>query len=261
MGRLPFSLADMEKAFSVAVPKAELSLNWEAFQLGREWVISGSLPKETTEDLSQVEKSVALSAYTWQRKDRIIRLWKAHTEVLKFHFPNIPVTHLARYVHDLLVFDQGANYAAFLEDALVLKQKYSTDAEIALRTLARTYFIKDEIFVSHQMISPMKKEADKAFYKNLGKSFDVVHINRPSFDVAGRKIEFDFSPRPWMLKLMRHMRFLRLTLKDWHKREKEISSNIRRELLQGATSIRVRELDSVKGYREVRYKSAERYRV
>ena len=173
----------------------------------------------------------------------------------------IDQANLARYVHDLLVFDQGKSYAAFLEDAITLKQKYSTDQEIALRTLVKTYFIKDEVFVSHQMISPLKLEADKEMYDTLGKSFSVVHINRPSFDVSGKKIEFDFSPRPWMLKLMRHMRLLRLMLKDWHKREKEISATIRSELLQGANPKRLRELDSIKGYREVRYKSAQRYGV
>jgi indolepyruvate ferredoxin oxidoreductase len=109
------------------------------------------------------------------------------------------------------------------------------------------------------MISPLKLEADKEMYGTLGKSHKVIHINRPSFDVSGKKIEFDFSPRPWMLKLMRHMRFLRLTLKEWHKREKEISNSIRSELLQGASPKRLRELDSIKGYREVRYKSAKRY--
>ncbi|MFL5784152.1 MAG: 2-oxoacid:acceptor oxidoreductase family protein [Bacteriovoracaceae bacterium] len=261
-GRLPFTLEDLERAFASAVPKNELSLNWEAFQLGREWVLSGTVTAERSSEHPRLEKSVALAAYPWQRKDRIIRLWKAHTEVLKFHFPQIEQVHLARFVHDLLVFDQGLTYAQFLEDAIALKSKYqAADQEIALRTLVRTYFIKDEVFVSHQMISPLKLEADKEMYKNLGKSYSVVHINRPSFDVNGKKIEFDFSPRPWMLKLMRHMRFLRLMLTDWHKREKEISSNIRRQLLTGVSSQRLRELDSVKGYREVRYKSAKRFGV
>ncbi len=202
-----------------------------------------------------------MAAYPWQRKDRMIRLWTAHTEVLAFHFPAIHKEHLARYVHDIIVFDQGKSFAAFLENALVIKQKYTADAEIALRTLVRTYFIKDEVFVSHLMISPMKVAADKEAYSHLGTGFEIVHINRPSFDVGGKKIEFDFSPRPWMLKVMRHFRILRMFLKDWHTREKEIAANIRSELMAGVSTSRVRELDSVKGYRQVRYQSAETYKV
>lgn len=260
-GMLPFEISDLEKAFAASVPKAELALNWEAFQLGREWVISGAGPREKVAKLDRLEKSVSLSAYPWQRKDRMIRTWKAHTEVLKFHFPAIQTYHLARYVHDLLVFDQGKTYAAFLEDAIALKDKYSQGLEIALRTLARTYFIKDEVFVSHLMISPVKTGSDQEAYKLLGTKFDVVHINRPAFDIGGRKIEFDFSPRPWMLKIMRHLRILRLLMPEWHKKERAISARIRSELLQGVSGERLRELDSVKGYREVRYKAAEKYKV
>ncbi|MES2529273.1 MAG: 2-oxoacid:acceptor oxidoreductase family protein [Bdellovibrionota bacterium] len=259
-GRLPFSLGDMEKAISVAVPKAEIGLNLEAFQLGREWVTEGHHPSAPAKP-NHLEESVALAAYPWQRKDRMIRTWKANSEVLSFHYPAISKDHIGRYVHDLIVFDQGKNFSAFLEDAIVLKQKYQVDAEIALRTLARTYFIKDEVFVSHVMISPVKTEADKEQYGTLGTSFEIVHINRPAFDIAGKKIEFDFSPRPWMLKIMRHLRLLRMVLPDWHKKEKEISSKIRAELLSGASAQRLRELDSVKGYREVRYAAARKYKV
>lgn len=260
-GRIPFSVDDMMKAFEVAVPKAEFKPNWEAFQLGREWILSGSTLTVPTKHPERLEKSVALVAYPWQRKEKFIALWRSHTETLKHHFPEIDNDHLAQYVHDILVFDQGASFAAFLEDALVLRKLYAKDADISLRTLARTYFIKDEVFVSHVMISPVKTEADKLTYNHLGTSFEVVHINRPAFDVAGKKIEFDFSPKPWMLKIMRHFRILRKLLPEWHRKEKEISAAIRRELLQGATPIRLRELDSVKGYREVRYAAAKKYKV
>ncbi len=260
-GRIPFDLPDMEKALRESVPKAEFQTNWEAFTLGREWVLSLQVPTTVVKHPGRLEKSVGLAAYPWQREERMINLWKAHTETLRLHFPEIVAEYLARYAHDMIVFDQGKNFARFLEDALVIKEKYPADKEIALRTLARTYFIKDEVFVSHAMISPVKTEEDRENYGSLGTGFDVIHINRPAFDIAGKKIEFDFSPRPWMLRLMRHFRILRLVLPDWHKKEKEISSNIRKEILKGASSRRLRELDSVKGYREVRYAAARKYGV
>ncbi len=261
MGRLPFSLEDMNRAVEASVPKAEIKLNKDAFTLGREWVISGSSEVIKPSLTPALKASVGLAAYPWQRQDKFIRLWASHTEVLSFHFPTLSKEHLARYVHDLLVFDQGLSFAAFLEDALVLKKKYQDDIGIALRTLVRTYFIKDEVFVSHLMISPLKTEKDHENYGNLGSGFKVIHINRPAFDVGGKKIEFDFSPRPWMLKIMRHLRILRLLMPDWHKKEKEIASTIRTQLLQGVSGQRLRELESVKGYREVRYAAALKYKV
>lgn len=260
-GRIPFTLSDMEKAFAEAVPKAELETNLEAFHLGREWVISSHAPSLPVSHPERLVKSIGLTAYPWQRAERMIGLWKGHVKTLELHFPDIPPEHISRYVHDIIVFDHGKNFAQFLEDALIIKEKYTSDREIALKTLARTYFIKDEVFVSHAMISPMKSETDKENYSQLGTSFEVVHINRPAFDIAGRKIEFDFSPRPWMLKVMRHFRMLRVLLPDWHKKEKEISAKIRNELLKGVSSRRLRELDSVKGYREVRYAAARKYGV
>lgn len=260
-GMLPFEISDLEKAFAASIPKGELAFNWEAFHLGREWVISGIRSKEKSANLDALERSVSMTAYPWQRKDRMVRTWKANTDVMKFHFPEVPVAHLARYIHDLLVFDQGKAYAAFLEDALILKNKYSQGLEVALRTLAKTYFIKDEVFVSHLMISPVKTDLDQENYKHLGTKFEVIHINRPAFQIGGKKIEFDFSPRPWMLKIMRHLRILRILMPNWHMKEREISASIRRELLVGVGQERLRELESVKGYRDVRYQAAQKYQV
>ena len=94
--------------------------------------------------------------------------------------------------------------------------------EIALRVFGKTYFIKDEVWCSHQMISPLKESQDQQSWKNLGKSFSITRINRPHFDVFGKEIEFDFSPKRWMLTLMRHFRLLRaLTANVAFPREKD----------------------------------------
>jgi indolepyruvate ferredoxin oxidoreductase len=63
-----------------------------------------------------------------------------------------------------------------------------------------------------------------------------------------------------MLRIMKHLRSLRLLMPDWHKKEKEISLLIRKELLKGnLRRSRLLELDSIKGYREVRYQAAMKY--
>jgi indolepyruvate ferredoxin oxidoreductase len=128
---------------------------------------------------------------------------------------------------------------------------------VALRTLAKTYWIKDEVFVAHLMTSPMKTLRDRESYGNLGTKFKVKHINRPSFVVLGKKIEFDFSPQIWMLKIMRQLRGLRQLMPQWHKEERRIAARIRSELLTANhTWETLKKLDNIKGYREVRIANA-----
>ena len=266
-GKLPFTLEDLEAAIKKSVPKAELAPNWEAFMMGRDWfeshkahpVETVSIQKDETADL--FSQSAELISYPWQSKDKHVNILKSYTKLMGEHFPDIPDGHLSQYIHDILVFDQGQSLATFYQNAIDLKKHYqSEDLQIALRTLAKTFWIKDEVFVSHLMISPLKTHKDEKLYKDLGTSFEVVHINRPAFELWGRKIEFDFSPKPWMLKLMRHMRVLRKLMPDWHKEEKQIASTIRQKLLNSSLSLKqLKELDSIKGYRQYRYQSAHQY--
>ena len=173
----------------------------------------------------------------------------------------IPKSYLAHYIHDILVFDLGKGLSDFYQNAIDLKKLYSgEELTVALRTLAKTYWIKDEVFVSHQMVSPMKLELDKEKYQELGSSFEVVHINRPAFELMGRKIEFDFSPKPWMLHIMKHFRILRKLMPAWHHEERRISASIRKQLLEKVQPLKhLKELDSIKGYRQIRYQHAKMY--
>lgn len=261
-GRLPFEEKDLQNAFKAAVPKAEFEANWEAFNMGRDWLNRKTSVKKTSvmENLKLWEESVGLAAYPWQRSEKFVNLWASYTKMIHEQLPEIELSHIRQYVHDLIVFDQGKHLNSFYEDILSLKKLFSgEDLKVALRAISKTYWIKDEVFVSHLMISPLKTEMDRERYKSLGTSFEVVHINRPSFDVAGKKIEFDFSPKVWMLKVMKNFRILRLLMSEWHKTEKEISKTIRDEILRGVNSKRLLELDNIKGYREVRYKHASKY--
>ena len=255
-GLLPFELADMELAFKAATPKAEFDNNWKAFHMGRMYIespIEVSVVKNSFKEL--VVESVKMARYPWQSRERFEALFTAYETLFKEKFPEINVEHSMRYLHDIIVFDHGHKLGEFYQQALDLQKMYQGESfAIALRTLAKTYFIKDEIFVSHAMISPIKQNADFNRYVDQGTSFEVKYINRPSFDIAGRKIEFDLSPKPWMLSIMRHLRLLRLILRQWHLKEKRMNLLIRRDLLAGVDLKRLRQLDSIKGYREVRYK-------
>ena len=255
-GLIPFTLSDMEKAFKSATPKSEFENNWKAFQMGRMY-IENPFEVEASKDQSRelTIESVKMASYPWQNKERFELLFTAFESLFLEKFPELDPSHIHRYLHDLIIFDQGKNLTAFYQNALELKNKYEGESfQIAMRTLVKTYFIKDEVFVSQAMISPLKQNDDFYRYYDLGTSFTVKHINRPSFDIGSKKIEFDFSPKPWMLNIMRHMRILRLILSTWHSKEKKINETIRNDLLAGVDLKRLKEIDGIKGYREVRYK-------
>jgi indolepyruvate ferredoxin oxidoreductase len=267
-GLLPFALSSLELAIENAVPKAEVANNLKAFTKGRELAelkmqTAGSQDQEFSE--ADYLESMLFSIYPWQSPKRFKGLFKTYLLQFQTHFPELKQVHLAQYLHDLFVYDQGQNIAQLFEDFKILKEKYNQkEFIIAAATLVKNYWIKDEVFVSHQMISPLKMKRDRKMYAQLGTEFKVRHINRPAFDVFGKKIEFDLSPRRWMFSIMRHLRILRILLPSWHKREKEISLRIRTELLSGLEQHqnkyqRIKELASIKGYREIRYAKAKEY--
>jgi indolepyruvate ferredoxin oxidoreductase len=267
-GLLPFSAEDMQKAFKGAIPGGEYAVNWEAFQWGRQWWHEGGTerPKAEEDVLPLMAKSVSLVRYPWQNGQRFVNLYNNYRREGERLMPHIPAAHWAQYVHDMMVYDQGIRIGEFLADVASLKELQLTHDEsaIAVRALAKTYWIKDEVYVSHLMVSPLKVWRDKSRYSKLGRGHKVIHINRPAFDVLGKKVEFDFSPKNWMLNLMRRMRILRKLMPQWHKKERAIAQEIRAQLLsmsklsEGVRRARLMELDNIKGYREVRYQKAQR---
>ncbi len=261
MGLIPFSLNDLEEAFARTMKKAELENNLLAFSLGRRLALGEDLRIES-------KKTPAIDLLFSSLKESSLFSGSALVEKAKHALHELKTIaegkgvkeeFLARYIHDLLIFDRGLKLENFLSEARKLAVLYK-DPELfsmALRTMAKTYFIKDEVFIAHMMVSPMRRLEDEKNYRELGTSYKKVFINRPSFDLGDKKIEFDFSPRPWMLKSMRHMRFLRSVLPAWHKEERRIADEVRSRILGKSLDFKeLRSLENIKGYRQVRYDMA-----
>ncbi len=261
-GLIPFTLEDLTDAFKRTMKKNEVESNLAAFQHGRQLalnsVVENASLKSNIEDIlkKSINESSIFSANKWTQ------LFDHSFVKLQSLFGDLNSDYLKQYIHDFIIYDRNESLPSFFKDAEVLCKLYSEkskeDKLMALRTLVKTYIVKDEVYVAHLMVSPMRKLSDQLEYQQLGTHFEKTFINRPSFDVGDKKIEFDFSPKPWMLKSMRHMRILRTLLPAWHANERHIGKDIRKKLL-GSTQdySSLKNLENVKGYREVRYAEAD----
>lgn len=276
-GLFPFSLDDLRNALTKAVKGGEGKNNLQAFEIGRALIALGEkevraklVSTEVMPSMMQLLKqSLIESCAPWEDHKKILKTWGKETAKLKEFFPVIEEDHLAQYTHDLLVYDRGAKFSHFEKLSKKIAQRFESKHHAqALRILAKTLFVKDEVFVAHLMISPIKRFADQLRFKNLGTNFKINYINRPSFDLFGKKIEFDLSPKAWMLKGMRHLRVLRAFMPAWHAHERKIAGVIQKDLLalpalHDSQTLRseLQKLENVKGYRDVRYKKADQYGV
>ncbi|MBY0517351.1 MAG: 2-oxoacid:acceptor oxidoreductase family protein [Bacteriovoracaceae bacterium] len=268
-GLLPFSEANMIKAITSSIPKSEVSANLTAFKWGRSWILDSSSIKVKTEfdTIPLMLESVRQVAYPWQNPQRFVNLFN-HYKNLGYSLASfVKEEYWAQYVHDLIVFDQGRGLNAFFEDIrLIIAMNLNDELKaMAIRAVAKTYWVKDEVFVSHLMVSPLKNHRDLVRYGRLGTGYEVKRMNRPAFEIFGKTVEFDFSPKDWMLKIMRNLRLLRILMPKWHELEREISRKIRLAVLEqlpGKESSEQRaflkDLENIKGYRTVRYEKAKK---
>jgi len=270
IGALPFSLDNFRKSFETVIHPSEFNANWLSFTMGRELVYYGEKWVREKYGLTKVDedekmlKNFSQSVYEafFLTSQKVLQQQKFLTALaeLKLICPNIPEVHLAQYLHDIIIYDGKILHQEFIDRAAELKAIYAneSDFKLALRILAKTFFVKDEVLVSHYMISPLVRAQNEKKYKDLGKRYKVHRMNRPRFDIGSFKIEFDINPKDYMLKVMRHQRWVRTAFPLWHKEERDISSKIHHKLLSKTlTRNELFEMDNIKGYREVRYKKAK----
>jgi indolepyruvate ferredoxin oxidoreductase len=138
--------------------------------------------------------------------------------------------------------------------------------------LAKVMMIKDEVYVSMMYTSPEKYKRDRRRFNvnpANGDKITYVHLNRPEFEIAGRKIRFRLKGKDWMFRIVRHCRWLRNLLPQWHAKERAFrewymnlvdTCNLC-EPHDAATYALWLDIfkspDGVTGYREVRYPKQE----
>ncbi|RLA62640.1 MAG: hypothetical protein DRQ88_08310 [Epsilonproteobacteria bacterium] len=273
-GKLPFTLDNMRSAFENIIYPEELDNNWLAFNLGRKACLEGDdlffehyIPEERYDLEAYLIKSINDSFLPWHNKKHFVELFNRNLKRLEKSFPEIDRKHHMQYLHDQIIYNRGVKLEEFIQDAGMISLNYhdEKDRKVALQTLAKCFFIKDETFVAHQMISPMQRYRDNKLYKELGTGYKKTHINRPGIMIFGKHFEFDISPKDWMLKIVRHLRIFRLIMSSEHEKEMKISKQIKDELLNSVHLLkdaerfkRLVQLNNIKGYRAIRYEKALR---
>ena len=273
-GLLPFSLSSVEKALKASFGGLALQRNLQAFTLGRDLVVHperyGVAPQETLEAFV-AKKETLLAGLASKAAARRFR------DQVQRGFEAWPVAdpgerkHLALCLYELALYQDSGLAESWLQDVLAVASKDDAESgykatRAAARGLYKAAAIKDEVWVAHLLTSPEKYERDAArLGVDLGRGDSVSyrHFNRPRFDVLGFKLEFDLESRDWMLRLMKHAKFLRRLLPGWHRRDREFRDWYRalvREYPGGQDPRWLELLDiahGVKGYREVRYRTMD----
>jgi indolepyruvate ferredoxin oxidoreductase len=274
-GSLPFTQIQFHEAITRAIGPKEAQNNIYAFEEGRKYFYNLS-EKLTSLKLEKIEENLLWEnllkgSFIPPLFEKLKSRYDSQLNQLIKIFPELSPSDLERFLHDQWVFNRGEKFNEYFQWAEKIKASFNlsklegTHLTYALRILTKTFFIKDEVWVAHEMISVSKRKRDYDRYSQLGKSYQVHHINRPSFQIGKRKLEFDLNPRIWMLKSMRHARFLRRLMPQWHHQEKILNEKIRSQLLEifndGKLDLiarlkKLQELDNIKGYRNVRYEKA-----
>jgi indolepyruvate ferredoxin oxidoreductase len=280
-GLLPLSLENLSEAIRATVPGHELEENLRALQLGRAIAADPAkyarfgrrLPGywETLEDREGLLRRGRLNGKRLAREYR-----KTVEEAVRWiDLDDLSRAKLAQYIYDLIQFD-GLAYAQRYVQRLwaVYKKDQKARGFAATRAvmdnLHKVMVIKDEVYVAHLLTSEEKFRRDRERYRldeSRGDTVEYVHLNRPQFTLFGRDFEFDIRTKNWQLRIMKHLRFLRRLLPEWHAREKAFRDWYERladgfnffsdEAAYAAYAEALNAPRAVTGYRKIRYPKME----
>ncbi len=271
-GLLPLTLDDMTSAIAENFDHRAAAYNVKAFHLGRDLVVH---PEKYNADVrvgfqEVMQKKAKLLGGSRAKKyldmaSTFLTVWEGDEDTrLQF------VSRL----YDLIEFENTDYAQTYLDRVMATLRKdskvgYFAATKSVIKYLHKVMEIKDEVYVAHLLTSPEKYEKDaKRFKVDLASGDKILykHFNRPEFDLFGFKVEFDLKSRDWMLNIMKHMKFLRRLMPQWHQREKGFrewySQLVDRFDFKGPEQydrwvMALNVPEEVRGYRKVRYPKME----
>ncbi len=235
LGFIPLTYKSMTWAIRHAVGR-EFERNYRAFNIGRKIVLRPDLfgvsaPKhvETVEQAMERKANILNISSIWGKGNA-----EEYRKICEDSLVKMPgLDDAAKRDFVIRLFDAiqwgalkyGRGYAA-----RVVKTYSQDTAErnfavtrAVIWNLAKVMMIKDEVYVSMMYTSPEKYKRDRRRFNvnpANGDKITYVHLNRPEFDVGGRKVRFHWKGRDWQYRIMRHCRWLRNVLPQWHAKEK-----------------------------------------
>lgn len=279
-GLIPLRLETFEWAIRSGLGAAG-SENVKAFTLGRLMAHdldavrqSAGLHSESATYAGILEDKAEILARTRRRGKALAAAYRAMTEEAVRDLPmdDRALADFALRVYDLIQFENVAYAARYI--ALVRRICASDSAgrdfeatKAVIWNLHKVMLIKDEVYVAHLLTSEEKHRRDRAWYNvdpARGDRLVYRHFNRPQFALLGRQVAFNLRTRDWMLSLIKHQRWLRRVMPDWHRQEKDFrdwyigllagfdeASRTPRGYDACVRMLRLPE--TVTGYREIRY--------
>jgi len=274
-GLLPLSLENIEWGLRETMGSAAED-NIQAFHLGRKLVFEPELAHK--HELHETyEEFIAERMDVLQRNHRAGKRWAREFQVLirrseqSIRLGEQTERDLVWRLYDLLEFGGVGAYATSYLD--LVEKTYAKDSaqydyaatKAVIWNLHKTMVIKDEIYVAHLLTSEEKTRRDRHRYHvdpRRGDQLVYHHLNRPEFNVLGRDVRFKFSPKKWQLNLLKHLRWLRRVMPQWHRRERAFRDWYIRLVVNFNYDDRasyeryvkaLRCVEEVRGYREVRY--------
>ena len=278
-GLMPLELEPLKLALKQMVRRTDLQQNFNAFEVGRYLAVYDNIdynPPNSShyENKQSYQKTLEDKKHILTKKLNGKKLAEAYIKMVDNSVKMLSLDDeinriFAIYVYDLIQFE-NIKYAQLYIDKI--NEVYQKDRDgyqatkAAIKYLHKVMLIKDEVYVSHLLTSKEKLERDKLRYNIDEKNGDKIrylHLNRPHFKVMGFDIETDIDTRNWMLHLMKNMKFLRRILSKWHRKEKDFRDWYIREVINTFSPSNdesyerhlkaIECVDSVKGYREIRY--------
>jgi indolepyruvate ferredoxin oxidoreductase len=274
-GLLPLSLENLEWGLRETMGSAA-DENIKALHLGRKLVFEPELARkhelrETYEEFIAERKDVL------RRNHRKGRRWAREFETLIRRSENTvrlgeqTARDIVWRLYDLLEFGGVGAYAEFYLD--LVEKVFAKDSgqfdyaatRAVIWNLHKALVIKDEIYVAHLLTSEEKTRRDQhRYHVDVSRGDKIVyhHMNRPEFNILGRDVRFKFSPKKWHLNLLKHLRWLRRVMPQWHRRERAFRDWYIRLVAEFRYEDRasyeryvkaLRCVEEVRGYREVRY--------
>jgi len=285
-GLLPVSLKNLEKAVEDSVPAQDIKENIAALHLGRRVVLQPQkflseiqIKAQSYHDVLQ-EKSQMLSKKSFVGKKWSKRYKNMVSEAVRWmQLDDRTNKQIAFRAYELIQYENcelAEQYLALIWDIYRKdrKEMHFAATKAVIVNLFKVTAIKDEVYVAHLLTSEEKLKKDRLKYsidESNGDRVDYIHLNRPQFTVLGLNIEFDMNTRNWMLRILKHLKFLRKILSAWHIREKDfrdwyISLVKKFNYYESQTVYRaavevLKCPETVRGYRQIRYPLMDAARV